>query len=338
MSESKLSLVISMKMTRLVVLLFGSFLSSFLASAQSAPRVALLALSKGDHTLAVVDAATLKVIGRAPVGDDPHEVIASADGKTAYVSNYGGGEFHTLTPVDLTTSKTLPAVDLGPLAGPHGLAFAGDKVWFTAEAAKVIGSYDPASKKVDWVLGTGENGTHMIFVTEDVKRIVTTNISSGTVSIIEKTADDWNQTLVKVGSGSEGFDVSPDGKEIWAANSQDGKVNVIEVASKKVVESIAANTQGANRLKFTPDGKLVFVSSLRGTDVTVIDAVSRKVVKRIKVGTGAAGMVMQPDGSRAFVACTPDGYVAVVDLKSLEVKGHIDVGPNPDGLAWMVRR
>jgi len=352
-----------MNILRALALLFSAV---SVAAAQSVPHETLLAISKRDHTLAVVDPATLKVIGRASSGDDPHEVVASTDGTTAYISNYGGGGLHTLTPVDITTQKTLPEIELGPLRGPHGLHFVGGKVWFTAEGAKIIGSYDPASSKVDWVLGTGENRTHMIFVAEDLKRIITTNVSSGTVSIIEKTAGgpppgqppgatgpppgapprgpmgppggDWNQTLVTVGPGSEGFDVSPDGKELWAANSQDGKVNVVDIASKKVVASIPAEMQGANRLKFTPDGKLAFVSSLRGAEVAVLDAASRKVVKRVKVGRGAAGIQMQPDGSRVFVACTPDGYVAVIDLKSLEVTGHIDVGPEPDGLAWAVGR
>ena len=40
-----------------------------------------------------------------PVGDDPHEVIASADGRTAYISNYGCGAFHTLTVIDLVAQK-----------------------------------------------------------------------------------------------------------------------------------------------------------------------------------------------------------------------------------------
>ena len=38
----------------------------------------LLALSKSDHTLAIVDPGTLKVLAKVPVGQDPHEVIASA--------------------------------------------------------------------------------------------------------------------------------------------------------------------------------------------------------------------------------------------------------------------
>ena len=44
--------------------------------AQSTPSRSLLALSKRNHTLAIVDPNTLQVIARVPVGPDPHEVIA----------------------------------------------------------------------------------------------------------------------------------------------------------------------------------------------------------------------------------------------------------------------
>lgn len=335
-----------------------SLLISSVLAAQT-PKETLLALSKRDHTLAVVDPASLKVLAKVPVGNDPHEVIASSDGKTAYVSNYGGGAYNTLAVIDLVAQKPLPQVDLGPLRGPHGLAFVGGKVWFTAEAAKAIGSYDPAAQKVDWILGTGQNRTHMIYVFDDLKRIITTNVSSGTVNIVDKIAGrsgplpnqagvqpsqrpmgspggDWDETVVKVGNGSEGFDVSPDGKELWVANAQDGTVSIIDLATKKVTETLAANAKGANRLKFTPDGKRVFVSCLGGEDEIVLDTATRKEIKRIKLGHGAAGIQMQPDGSRVFVACSPDNYIAVIDLKTLEVTGHLDVGTEPDGLAWAV--
>lgn len=324
------------------VLLFISVVLTLTAAllAQSTPRESLLILSKHDHTLAIVDPASLKVLAKIPIGDDPHEVIASSDGKTAYVSNYGGGgagALHTLAVVDLVVQKPLPPIDLGAMRGPHGLDFVGGKVWFTAEAAKAIGSYDPASNKVDWILGTGQNRTHMIYVAPDLQRIVTTNVSSGTVSIIEKSVfrgDDWNQTVLKVGAGSEGFDVSPDGKEIWVANAQDGTISVIDFAAKKVTHTIAANVRGANRLKFTPDGTLVVVSTLGGSDVVVFDFATRHETKRIPVGHGAAGIQMQPDGSRVFVACTPDNYVVAIDLKSLQVTARIDAGAQPDGMAW----
>src|SRR5579875_1491410 len=155
-----------------------------LVSAQSLAAQSLLILSKGDRTLAIVDPASLKVLGKVPVGEDPHEVIASSDGRFAYVSNYGGGAYNTLTLIDLVNCRSLGTIDLGPLRGPHGLAFVGGKTWFTAEAAKAIGRYDPATKKVDWILGTGQNRTHMIWVSPDMKTIYTTNVNSATVSII----------------------------------------------------------------------------------------------------------------------------------------------------------
>jgi YVTN family beta-propeller protein len=337
--------------------------------ATSTPREMLLVLSKGDHTLAIIDPATLKVIAKAPVGEDPHEVIASSDGKTAYVSNYGGGAYNTLAVIDLVNQKPLSSINLGPLRGPHGLAFVGEKVWFTAEAAKAIGRYDPATHKVDWILGTGQNRTHMIWVSQDLQRIYTTNISSGTVSIIEKVArnqnafpsappgagpppgnappprgpmgppgGDWNETVVPVGAGTEGFDVPPDRKELWGADAQNGTVSIIDLATKSLKQTLQANVPGANRLKFTPDGKLVFISSLRDSGIAVLDASTHKEVKRFPMPRGAAGIQMQSDGARVFVACTGENYVAVIDPRTLTITSRIDAGPGPDGMAWAVQQ
>lgn len=333
--------------------------------AQSTPSRSLLALSKRNHTLAIVDANTLKVIARAPVGPDPHEVIASSDGKTAYVSIYGGGRYHELSVIDLAAQRALPSLDTGALNGPHGLAFLGGRLWFTAEGAKAIATFDPQSGKIDWIMGTGQNRTHMIYVTADQKTIYTTNVSSATVSILEKVTlppmgpppgmrpppgsmtgpppgggeprMDWNQTVIPVGRGDEGFDVSPDGRELWTANAQDGTLSVVDLLTRKVAATLDAKTFGANRLKFTPDGKLVFISMLGGGDLVIFDAASRKEFKRVSIGHGAAGILMDAQGNRAFISCGPDNYIAVLDLKTLTVSGYLDVGGEPDGLAWAVR-
>lgn len=352
-------------------LLASAVLAGFLSfttgvAAQSAPQKSLLALSKHDHTLAIVDPSTLQVIARAPVGPDPHEVIASADGKTAYVSIYGGGRYHALSVIDLIAQKALPDIDTGALNGPHGLASVGGKIWFTAEGAKAIATYDAATAKIDWIMGTGQNRTHMIYVTADQKQIYTTNVNSATVSILEKVAlppmgpplgmhppqgsqpptppggvrprMDWNETVIPVGKGDEGFDVSPDGRELWTANAQDGTLSVIDLAARKVTATLDAKAFGANRLKFTPDGKLVLISRLGDGDLLIYDAAARKEFKRVHIGHGAAGILVDSDGTRAFISCGPDNYVAVLDLKTLEVTGHIDVGGEPDGLAWAIRQ
>ncbi len=344
----------------------ASFLLTAAGLAQTTPRRTLLALSKRDHTLAIVDLNTLQVVARAPVGPDPHEVIASSDGRTAYVSIYGGGRYHALSVIDLVGQKALPDIETGALNGPHGLQFAGGKVWFTAEGAKAVATYDPVSAKIDWIMGTGQNRTHMIYVAADQKQIYTTNVSSASVSILEKVRlppmgpppgmrpppsaaapappganqprMDWNETIIPVGKGDEGFDVSPDGRELWTANAQDGTLSVIDLKTRAVSATLDSKTLGANRLKFTPDGKLVLISSLGSGDLVIYDAASRKEFKRVKIGHGAAGILTDKEGNRAFISCGPDNYVAVLDLKTLQVTGHIDVGGEPDGLALAVRQ
>jgi YVTN family beta-propeller protein len=337
------------------------FALTFFAVAIAAQAQSLLILSKHDHTLAIVDPTTLQVTARVPVGNDPHEVIASSDGTRAYISNYGFGAFNTLAVVDLTSRLPLHAIDLGALRGPHGLTYVDGELYFTAEAAKAFGRYNPATRQIDLILGTGQNRTHMIYVAPDAQTIVTTNVSSATVSIFTQETlhmpgpppgarspgvpnggpppgappiphKDWTQTLIPVGRGSEGFDVSPDRREIWVANAQDGTVSIIDLPDKKLVTTLDAGVPGANRLKFTPDGNLVLVSA--GPNLVLLDAHTRKVVKRIPIGRGSAGILVQPDGSRAFIACGPDNNVAVLNLHTFAVTSHISAGDEPDGLAW----
>jgi YVTN family beta-propeller protein len=340
----------------MVKLLITSFLLITLVytasecTAQATPSRWLLALSKSDHVLAIIDPVTLKITARVPVGSDPHEVVASADGKTAYVSIYGGGSLHELDVIDLVAQKPLPAIDTKPFMGPHGLMFADGKLWFTAEGTKAVARLDPATNTFDWAMGTGQDRTHMIYVMPDGKKVYTTNVSSGTVSILVDTLiksrpfpngftpparTDWMQTVIPVSRGSEGFDVSPDGRELWTASADDGTIAIIDLTAKKLSTTIDAKAVGANRLKFTPDGKRVLVTSLQTGDLLIYDVASHKEIKRINTGRGAAGILVDDDGSRAFIGCTADNYVAVVDLKTLTVTAHIAVG-GADGLAWAV--
>lgn len=108
--------------------LAGLLMAATGLQAQTGQSRKLLALSKGDHTLAIVDPVSLKVLAKMPVGADPHEVIASTDGKLAYVSNTGGGRFHVLNVIDLVavvnlkTFEVTTRIDVGER--PDGLAWA----------------------------------------------------------------------------------------------------------------------------------------------------------------------------------------------------------------------
>src|SRR5207253_10713820 len=115
---------------------------------------ALLVVETGDNSLAIVEPANLQTVARVPSGPEPHEIVASPDGKLAYISNYGGSDstLNTISVIDVAARKALPPINLGALRSAHGLAFAGGKLYFTAETNKIVGRYDPAAQSVDLVL------------------------------------------------------------------------------------------------------------------------------------------------------------------------------------------
>jgi DNA-binding beta-propeller fold protein YncE len=308
-----------------------------MARAAETPSPALLVLNKAEATLAIVNPETKAVAARVPTGESPHEVTASTDGRFAFAANYGGRTpGHTISMIDLRAQKELRRVDLVVLQRPHGIFFANGKVYFTAQENKLIGRYDPGRDRVDWLLGTGQNVTHMILVSKDTKRIFTTNIGSDNISIIEQSSQPagWNETVVADGKGPEAIDLSPDEKQIRTAHSRDGGVSVIDPAEKKVVHTFDVRTKRSNRLKFTRDGGRVLISDMGGDELVVVDAAKRREIHRLKMGRGPEGILIAPDGERAFVAEAGDNRVAILDLKKLEVTGHISTGAGPDGMAW----
>jgi YVTN family beta-propeller protein len=325
---------------RLVIFVFIFFFNLSYLRAQT-PSRALLVLDKEDNMLSIIDPGTGKTVARIPTGEGPHEMAVSDDGKFAFVANYGARTpGNSLCVMDLVAQKELRRVDLGALRRPHGIVFAEGKVWFTAEENRVIGRYDPVSNQIDWVLGLGQNRTHMLLFSKDRSQIFTSNIQSDSITLLQRGADPyaWSATNIAVGKGPEGGDLSPDGKEYWAANSNDGTISIIDVATKKVTQTVDVRTGHSNRLKFTPDGKLVLVSDPGNHALVIVDAASRKEVKRLSPGHQPEGILVVPDGSRVYVAVAGDNAVAVLDLKTLEVTGRISTGKGPDGMAWAVRR
>lgn len=325
----------------LASVLFGlAFAGNPTAWAQT-PSPALLVLNKEDATLSIIDPGTLKTVAQIPTGEGPHEIAVSDDGKMAFVANYGGRTpGNTISVMDLVAQKELRRVDLGALRRPHGIVFAEGKVWFTAEQNRLIARYDPAANQIDWLLGIGQNGTHMLLFSKDRSLLFTSNIGSDSITVLQRGSDTsvWNATSVSVGKGPEGGDISSDGHEYWAANSGDGTVSIVDIATKKVTQTIDVQVNRSNRLKFTLDGKLVLISDLGNSALVVVDAALRKVIKRLNPGRQPEGVLISPDGAHAYVAVAGDKNVAVLDLKTLEVSTRIPTGAGPDGMAWAVRR
>ncbi|WP_163407065.1 YncE family protein [Flavobacterium ajazii] len=207
----------------------------------------ILALSKGEKKVIVYDYKSLDTIAKIPVGEDPHEVVTSPDGSFAYVSKpLMNDKGHEIAVLNLKTLQPEKTIDTKPFFIPHGLVYLNDQLWFTAQGSKIIGVFDIKQNAVTAVFGTGQDFTHLLYVTPNGKRFYTTNVESGTLSIYEyleippympptgvlpanaKNRQEWRQTLVNVGIGAEDFDVSPGGKELWTARP-DGHIMTVDL-------------------------------------------------------------------------------------------------------------
>jgi YVTN family beta-propeller protein len=306
------------------------------------PSPTLLVAEKRGGLLGVVDATTLQVIAHVPAAPSPHEV--ATDGRFAYVSTQGGP---LITVIDLATLKPVDSVDVGAIGQVHGLAVQSGKLYFTSERARTVARYDPQTRRIDWLFGGGQGRTHMVVVTADGSKLFTTNISSGSLSIIERVEPaagrggrgaaaqpDWTITAIATGAGAEGLALSPDEKTVWTANVPARSLSVVDVATKQLVATIPVTTTYTNRLVFTSDGRHVLATDLRGPEVTVFDAATHKELKRIQVGGGTEGLIVEPNGRRAFISSPPQNKVVIIDLPTLAVTGEITGLDGPDGLAW----
>jgi DNA-binding beta-propeller fold protein YncE len=308
-------------------------------TAQSQTAARLLVLLRDASALAIVDPASGTELARVPTVRDPHEVTASADGRWAFVASQVEG----ISVIDLAAQREVRRVDPGPGSSTHDVLFVDGRVYFTIEGYKSIGRYDPGTDTIEWTLGIGQDGTHLLVLDRDSDTMFMPNVGSNSVTVVEGISAgpaDARLTVIPVpGERPEGIDLSPDRRELWTATRNDGRVSIIDVATRRVVETLDLGLEDANRLKFTPDGRVLIIDGEAAT-LVVMDAASRTEITRVRVGSGDVGdgaVLVAPDGRHAFVGLRAADRVAVVDLTTLEVIREIAMGEGagPGCLYWV---
>lgn len=306
-------------------------------AAQEGPL--LLVVNKSESTLSLVDPASREEVARIGTGFAPHEVAVSADGRWAYVTDYGTGPRagNTVTIIDVAARRSAGTIDLGEHTRPHGIAATADgAVWVTTEGSGHLLRLDPVERRVTLEAATGQEVTHMVVVAEKHGHAYTANIGGGTVTAVDaRTGEVLAQ--IETGAGAEGIDVSPDGDRVYATNRDAGTLVEIDVATNRVTRTLEVGAMPI-RVEVMPDGRRALISNARGNEVAVVDLRGWAVERRIPVGAVPVGIQITPDGTRAYVANTAADHVSVLDLERWTVAGEITAGDEPDGMAWVPGR
>jgi DNA-binding beta-propeller fold protein YncE len=302
----------------------------------------LLVANKGDQTLGIVD----PVAGRqlAVVAEDGvtgHEVVASPDGKRAFVPIYGnsgvgkpGTDGSLVRVIDLATRQITGTVDLGKGLRPH-CAVIGPKdglLYVTTELGRTITVIDPKALKVLGTIPTGQPESHMLAISSDGRRGYTANVAPGTVSVLDMQARKV-LTIIPVCRTVQRIALSTDDHWVFTSDQAKPQLAVIDTAQNQVSHWIPLPGVGYGAAA-TPDGRWLLVAIPKERKVAVVDLQSMKVVRALDVPRAPQEMLVRPDGGEAYVSCDFSKQIAVIDLKGWTVSKLIEAGAGADGLAW----
>jgi YVTN family beta-propeller protein len=314
-------------------------LSAALAHAQQGR---LLVAQKGEQSLAIVDPSSGKVIASVPEGGvTGHEVIASPDGKLAYVPIYGnsgvgkpGTDGRTLTVIDIDAHKVVNVLDFGHPVRPHMPIF-GPKdglLYVTTELNQTVALIDPKTLKIVGYIPTGQPESHMLALSHDGQRGYTANVGPGTVSVLDIPG---RKTLkiIRVSPNTQRIAISNDDRWVFTADQTKPQLAVIDTKSAMVrrwipLEGIAYGTAP------TPDGNWLLVTLPDKNKIAVVDLKTMQVVRSVGVGVYPQEVVVRPDGKAAYVSCMTSNQVAEIDLGNWTLTRLIATGKTTDGLAW----
>jgi DNA-binding beta-propeller fold protein YncE len=315
---------------------------SLLAASTHAQQGRLLVTQKGLQSLAIVDPVAGKVIASVPEGGiTGHEVIASHDGRFAYVPIYGnsgvgkpGTDGTTLVVIDIAAQKVVGNVDFGHGVRPH-CPLIGPKdglLYVTTELDHTISLIDPKTLKIVGAIPTGQPESHMLALSHDGKRGYTANVGPGTVSVLDIAARK-TLTVIPISSNTQRIAISPDDHWVFTADQAKPRLVVIDTTTNKVRNSIPLEGMAYGTAP-TPDGHFLIAALPDQNKVAIVDLQTMQATQSIPVCGSPQEVLVRPDGKAAYVSCTGSSQVAEIDLANWKVSRLIATGKGTDGLAW----
>jgi DNA-binding beta-propeller fold protein YncE len=302
----------------------------------------LLVANKADATLGIVDPASGKQVAVIEEGGiTGHEVVASPDGKTAFVPIYGnsgvgkpGTDGSTIAVIDLASRKVTAHIDLGKGLRPHCAVF-GPKngmLYVTTELAEAITEIDPHTLKVVGSVPTGQEQSHMLAISSDGKRGYTANVGPGTVSAIDMEAKKVI-AVIPISAETQRISISNDNRWVFTADQKAPRLAVIDTDTDSVKTWIALPDVAYGTAP-TPDGKWLLITQMATSKVVVLDLATMKIAKTFDVLPTPQEIVVRPDNKRAYISCDKSAKIAVLNLETWKLDPPIETGKGTDGLAW----
>ena len=304
----------------------------------------LLVANKGDRTLSIINPTTGDQLAAVPEdGVTGHEVVASADGKLAFVPIYGnsgvghaGTDGSLIRVVDLEKHSVVGTIDFGKGVRPH-CAVIGPKnklLYVTTELDNCISVIDPKTFKIIGTIPTGQAESHMLAISSDGRLGYTANVGPGTVSVLDL-QEKKTLKIIPISKTTQRISITPDDKWVFTADQTKPQLAVIDTRKNEVAKWIELPGNGYGTA-VTPDGRSLLVCLNTIQKVGLVDLQTMKLTQTVDVPKSPQEILIPPDGQHAYVSCDASKQIAVIDLKNFSVEKLIAAGRGADGLAWAV--
>lgn len=295
---------------------------------KDAPALAFYALPDG------------KLLSRVALPTQPHEIVADAAGRYAYVAQYGvskwrgpGAGGDKVFVIDLATRTLARTIDLSPYHRLHGIRMdARGRLYVVAEIESVLLRFDdPAhSDYPDQAIPLGGVRSHYLIIRRDGKRAYVSDTLSGMVIM----ADPHDPTVPPIrrlsGKGPEGACLSPDERVYYVVNRYGGEI--VAYDARDLRELRRTRTRGeAVRVVALHDGRLV-VSNETDRSLSLLRPDTLAEERRIPLKAAVPGLNLAPDG-RHLYAAMDDNSLAIFDTQTWKVLARFATGPGPDAAA-----
>jgi YVTN family beta-propeller protein len=306
----------------------------------------LLVAQKGEQSLAILDPVLGTVLASVPEGGTTgHEVVASPDGRLAYVPIYGnsgvgkpGTDGTNLIVIDIAAQKIIGNVDFGHGVRPHMPIF-GPKdglLYVTTELDQSITVIDPKTLKIVAAIPTGQPQSHMLALSHDGLRGYTANVGPGTVSVLD-IPNRKTLKIISISGETQRISISPDDHWVFTADQVKPQLAVIDTTSSQVAHWIPLEGFGYGSAP-TLDGRWLLITIPSKNKVAVIDLQSMQVVRSVDTPPDPEELLMQPGGKVAWVSSVASHTESELDLTTWQITRKIETGKGTDGIAWAAKQ
>lgn len=304
----------------------------------------ILIANQHSSSVTMIEVMTGRIVTHIPVGNGPHELTSSTDGRTVAVPLFGhsllwgDGHGKELAIIDVASASVRQIIDLGENTSPHGAVFLNDNrsVAITSSDANTVVVANTQTGETLQTIQL-ENPPYLLALTPDLQFAYTSNPQTNTVSEINLSTRSLSRTFNIKGSPG-GIAVTSDGKNLWVAQTEADTLSVVNLENGETIRTFE-KIDGLRRIKISPDGRIALLTSQFLNEVMLFDVFEKKELGKIKLDEGifASGITFGTDSKTAFVTCPSSNLVLELDLEKRTTLRKFKTQSSPDGIILIKR-